>query len=234
MSPHFLALAEQFLITVALAATAIILHELAHGYAALAMGDTTALRAGRLSLNPLRHVDRVGTIILPGILLASQLLTVGRVLFMFGWAKPVPVDPRVFRRPRQMMAIVAIAGPLMNFSLAFLAALALRIPGLSLAWASAIDAFIVLNLVLGLFNLTPVPPLDGGRIAVGILPLRMARAWAGLERYGILFVLILVAGPALLREAGVQFDPLGSTLLPAVEWVHDHLLMLAGVPNGDG
>ncbi len=234
MSPHFLALAEQFLITVALAATAIILHELAHGYAALAMGDTTALRAGRLSLNPLRHVDRVGTLILPGILLASQLLTVGRVLFMFGWAKPVPVDPRVFRRPRQMMAIVAIAGPLMNFSLAFLAALALRIPGLSLAWASAIDAFIVLNLVLGLFNLTPVPPLDGGRIAVGILPLRMARAWAGLERYGILFVLILVAGPALLREAGVQFDPLGSTLLPAVEWVHDHLLMLAGVPNGDG
>lgn len=213
---------------------AITLHEAAHGYAAWALGDDTAKREGRLSLNPIRHVDRFGTLLLPGVLIIGQLLTIGRVVFMFGWAKPVPVDPRVFRRPRQMMAIVAIAGPLMNFSLAFLAALALRIPGLSLAWASAIDAFIVLNLVLGLFNLTPVPPLDGGRIAVGILPLRMARAWAGLERYGILFVLILVAGPALLREAGVQFDPLGSTLLPAVEWVHDHLLMLAGVPNGDG
>ena len=229
-----LALLPQILVSVALAATAIILHELAHGFAALAMGDTTARRAGRLSLNPLRHVDRFGTLILPGFLLASQLLTVGRVLFMFGWAKPVPVDPTRFRYPRQMMALVAIAGPLMNFSLAVLAALALRLPHLSQGWAQALDAFIVLNLVLGLFNLTPLPPLDGGRIAVGLLPLPLARAWAGLERYGILIVLVLIAGPALLREAGVAFDPLGATLLPAVEWVHNHLLRAAGVPLLDG
>ena len=229
-----LALLPQILVSVALAATAIILHELAHGFAALAMGDTTARRAGRLSLNPLRHVDRFGTLILPGFLLASQLLTVGRVLFMFGWAKPVPVDPTRFRYPRQMMALVAIAGPLMNFTLAVLAALALRLPHLSQGWAQALDAFIVLNLVLGLFNLTPLPPLDGGRIAVGLLPLPLARAWAGLERYGILIVLVLIAGPALLREAGVAFDPLGATLLPAVEWVHDHLLRAAGVPLLDG
>jgi len=233
MSPHLVGLAEQFLISVALAATAIILHELAHGYAALALGDTTAKRAGRLSPNPLRHVDRFGTLILPGFLLASQLLTVGRVLFMFGWAKPVPVDPSRFRYPRQMMALVAIAGPVMNFFLAFLGALALRLLPPP-AWAQAIGAFIILNLVLGLFNLVPVPPLDGGRIAVGILPLRLARAWAGLERYGIVFVLVLVAGPALLRQAGVEFDPLGSTLEPAVGWAYDLVLRLAGVPTGDG
>ena len=234
MSPHLWSLVQQFVLSVALAATAIILHELAHGYAALALGDTTARQAGRLSPNPLRHVDRFGTLILPGFLLASQLLTVGRVLFMFGWAKPVPVDPSRFRYPRQMMALVAIAGPLMNFFLAFLAALALRVPRLSPAWQSAVGAFIVLNLVLGLFNLVPIPPLDGGRIAVGILPWRLARAWAGLERYGILFVLVLIAGPALLRQAGVQFDPLGSTLLPAVDWTLHHLLLLVGVPIDDG
>lgn len=234
MNSHLFVLVQQIALSVLLAAIAIILHELAHGYAALALGDTTARLAGRLSPNPLRHVDRFGTLILPGVLLASQLLTVGRVLFMFGWAKPVPVDPSRFRHPRQMMALVAIAGPLMNFCLAFLAAAALRIGGLSPAWRSAIDAFIVLNLVLGLFNLVPVPPLDGGRIAVGILPLPLARAWAGLERYGIVFVLILVAGPALLRQAGVAFDPLGDLLEPAVGWVYDHLMAIVGVPTGDG
>jgi Zn-dependent protease len=233
MSPHFLALAQQFLLSVTLAAIAIILHELAHGYAAWALGDTTARDAGRLSLNPLVHIDRFGTLLLPGFLLLSQLLTVGRVLFMFGWAKPVPVDPSGFRYPRQMMALVAIAGPLMNFTLAFAAALALRIEGLSQLWVAAIGSFIVLNLVLGLFNLVPVPPLDGGRIAVGILPLRLARAWAGLERYGILFVLILIAGPALLGQAGIHFDPLGHVLEPAVGWAFDHVLMLAGVPVSD-
>jgi Zn-dependent protease len=234
VSGHFLALAGQFLVTICLAMTAIILHELAHGYAAWAMGDSTARLAGRLSPNPLRHVDRFGTLILPGFLLLSQLLTVGRVLFMFGWAKPVPVDPRRFRYPRQMMALVAIAGPVMNFCLAFLAALALRITGLPDAVASALGAFIVFNLVLGIFNLVPIPPLDGGRIAVGVLPFRAARAWAGLERYGIVFVLILVAGPSLLREAGIQFDPLGAFLLPTVSWAFDHMLLLAGVSPGDG
>ncbi len=234
MTPHILKIAGAFLLTISLAATAIILHELAHGYAAWAMGDTTAKRAGRLSPNPLRHVDRFGTLLLPGFLLLSQLLTVGRVLFMFGWAKPVPVDPSKFRYPRQMMALVAIAGPLMNFCLAFLAALALRMRHLSSGIESALGTFIVLNLVLGIFNLVPIPPLDGGRIAVGILPLRAARAWAQLERYGILFVLILIAGPSLLREAGINFDPLGAVLEPAVSWALIHLLMLVGVPFGDG
>jgi Zn-dependent protease len=226
-------MAGAFLAAVCLAATAIILHELAHGYAAWAMGDSTARLAGRLSPNPLRHVDRFGTLILPGFLLLSQLLTVGRVLFMFGWAKPVPVDPLQFRYPRQMMAVVAIAGPAMNFCLAFASALVLRVHGLPGWVIEALGAFIGFNLVLGIFNLVPIPPLDGGRIAVGVLPFRAARAWAGLERYGIVFVLVLVAGPSLLRQAGIDFDPLGSLLGPAVGWAYAHLLMLAGVPAGD-
>ena len=222
---------EQVLITAALVMVAIILHELAHGYAAWAMGDTTARRAGRLSLNPLVHVDRLGTLLLPGILLVSQLVTIGHVLFMFGWAKPVPVDPSRFRYPRQQMAVVAIAGPLMNFSLALLAAFALRLPGLSVAWLTAIGTFIVLNLVLGMFNLVPIPPLDGGRIAVGLLPLALARQWARVERLGIALVLIFfTAGPALLRANGIAFNPLGDTLVPAVTWVYERLLILAHVP----
>jgi Zn-dependent protease len=233
MSPHLLAAAQQFLVTAALIMTAIILHELAHGYAAWAMGDQTARRLGRLSLNPIVHVDRFGTILLPAFLLISQLLTVGRVLFMFGWAKPVPIDPTRFRYPRQQMAIVAIAGPLTNFTLAILAALALNIFNVPISDAPAAGIFIQLNLVLGLFNLIPIPPLDGGRIAVGILPLSLARSWAQLERFGILFVLILIAGPALLRQAGIAFDPLGHTLLPAVDWVFNQLLLLAHVPISD-
>src|ERR1700733_1111856 len=107
---------------------AITLHEAAHGYAALAMGDDTAKKAGRLSLNPLAHVDRVGTILLPGFLLIFQLLTFHSVLFMFGWAKPVPVAAWKFRDPRRGMAVVAIAGPAMNFLLAYIGALLLPLP----------------------------------------------------------------------------------------------------------
>ncbi len=174
---------------------AITLHEAAHGYAALALGDTTARDAGRLSLNPIRHIDRVGTILLPGFLLITQLLLPPhRILFMFGWAKPVPVSAFRFRDPRRGMALVATAGPLMNFFLAWVAALVFPlapIPGSPGAiFAQFLIYFMLSNLVLGLFNLLPIPPLDGGRIAVGILPLALARVWARLERAGI------VIGPA--------------------------------------
>jgi len=219
----------QLALAIAMAATAIILHELAHGYAALALGDETALHEGRLSLNPLRHVDRFGTLLLPGILLASQLLTVGRVVFMFGWAKPVPVDPSHFRMPRQGMALVALAGPMMNLALAFLAAHVFRLHNISPAVANAVIEFITFNLVLGLFNLVPLPPLDGGRIAVGILPLPLARLWARIEPFGIIFVMALIAVPALLRQQGIHVDPLGSVLYPTVDWVFNAILWLAGV-----
>ena len=174
---------------------AITLHEAAHGYVALALGDTTARDQGRLTLNPLKHIDRVGTIILPGILLISQLLTIHRVAFMFGWAKPVPVSAWKFANPRRGMAIVAIAGPAMNFFLAWLTAVALRelADADAGAWLNTIlFDFMLINMVLGLFNLLPIPPLDGGRVVAGLLPENLARSWAGLERYGLIIVLVVI------------------------------------------
>ncbi len=218
---------------------AITLHEAAHGYMALALGDDTARLAGRLSLNPIRHVDRVGTILLPGFLLLFQLLTIHRVVFMFGWAKPVPVSAWKFRDPRRGMAVVAVAGPAMNFFLAWVAALLLPAPtGLAdngLDYLEVVIAqhpvvglflfyFMLTNLVLGLFNLLPIPPLDGGRIAVGLLPLELARSWAKLERVGIVLVIMLILVPHLIPG----FDPLGAALNSVVPWAFDVLLRLAG------
>ena len=174
---------------------AITLHEAAHGYAALALGDTTARDQGRLTLNPLKHIDRMGTIILPGILLITQLLTIHRVAFMFGWAKPVPVSAWKFTNPRRGMALVAIAGPAMNFFLAWLSAIGLRVFGdadISSSSYTVLSDFLLVNMVLGLFNLLPILPLDGGRIVAGILPESLARSWAGLERYGLLLVLLVI------------------------------------------
>jgi len=217
---------------------AITLHEAAHGYAALAMGDDTARRAGRLSLNPLAHVDRVGTILLPGFLLIMQLLTIHRVAFMFGWAKPVPVAAWRFRNPRRGMMVVAAAGPAMNFLLAWIGALGLHI----VPWLGAIPQgqsavllflfyFMLANIVLGVFNLLPVPPLDGGRIVVGILPLPLAQAWARLERVGIVLVILVVfLAPAILRSAGVDFDPIRALFDAVAGPAFTLILALAGHP----
>jgi Zn-dependent protease len=223
----------QIALAVIPAILAITLHEAAHGYAALALGDDTARQAGRLSLNPLRHVDRVGTILLPGFLLIFQLLTIHRVLFMFGWAKPVPVSAWKFRDPRRGMALVAIAGPAMNFFLAWVGALLLPTSEQGLLDAVAgqfLSYFILTNLVLGLFNLIPIPPLDGGRIAVGILPLELARRWARLERVGILAVIALLLLPHLVPG----FDPLGDALNTVVPWAINLVLRLAGHDVQDG
>jgi Zn-dependent protease len=202
---------QQALLAIVPIVFAITLHETAHGWAALALGDTTARDQGRLTLNPLKHIDRMGTIILPGILLIGQLLAFHRVMFMFGWAKPVPVSAWKFANPRRGMAVVALAGPAMNFLLVWLSALALR--GLADsdtgAWLTPIlDDFIIVNMVLGLFNLLPIPPLDGGRVMVGILPEHLARSWAGLERYGLIIVLIGIL--VLPKVFGI--DPIGDVL----------------------
>ena len=213
---------------------AITLHEAAHGYAALALGDTTARDAGRLSLNPLKHIDRVGTIILPGFLLISQLLLPPhKIFFMFGWAKPVPVGAWKFRDPRRGMAIVATAGPLMNFFLAWLAALVIPMADVPSAMQAIVQQFLIYfmlaNIVLGLFNLLPIPPLDGGRIAVGLLPLGLARIWARLEKAGILIVLLVVF--ILPRLIGI--DPLGQALESVLPWAFRTMFWLAG-RNVDG
>ena len=217
---------------------AITLHEAAHGYAALAMGDDTAKKAGRLSLNPLRHIDRVGTVLLPGFLLIFQLLTIHRVMFMFGWAKPVPVAAWRFRHPRQGMMVVAAAGPAMNFFLAWLAAILLHVSGYRLEDRIGLTAqfildFIVINLVLGLFNLLPIPPLDGGRIMVGLLPLRLAQSWARLERFGIVLVLLIIfLLPRMLADFGMAFDPFNALLNTVVPWALRIVLLLAGYNVG--
>lgn len=167
---------------------AITLHEAAHGYAALYFGDDTAKRAGRLSLNPLRHVDPVGTVLLPAALLLM------RAGFLFGWAKPVPVRFSRLRRPRRDMVFVAAAGPAANMVLAAASAV-LVVPALSIGGTTAewviynLINSIKINVLLAIFNMLPLPPLDGGRVAVGILPRSLAEPLARLERFG-LFILI--------------------------------------------
>lgn len=213
---------------------AITLHEAAHGYAALARGDQTAKLMGRLSLNPLRHVDPVGTVLLPLVLLVTQLIAIGRVEAMFGWAKPVPVNIWNLKNPRWDMVLVAAAGPATNFVLAFLAALAAHgvlagqgyLDQETIAFGIRCVALMMLaNLVLGLFNLLPIPPLDGGRIMVGLLPAGPAMALASVERYGLLIVL---AGLFVLPRIVPEYDPMRWFLTELVAPAFDLVLMLAG------
>jgi Zn-dependent protease len=176
---------------------AITVHEVAHGWVAKKYGDNTAFMLGRLTLNPIKHIDLVGTIILPGLLLLTG------TGFIFGWAKPVPVDPRYFKNPRRDMAIVALAGPVSNLLMAIGWALCARlgvvlnmeVVTLPLIYTGI--AGISINLVLALINLLPIPPLDGSRILTGILPSRLAWKYNQLERYGFIILLLLLASGAL-------------------------------------
>jgi Zn-dependent protease len=187
--------------TVALAVVpvvlAIALHEAAHGYVARMFGDQTAWMLGRVTLNPLKHIDPIGTVAVPGV-----LLLIGAP-FLFGWAKPVPVNFGNLRNPKRDMIWVAGAGPLANFVMAVLWAFLARAAAPSGPWAS--DGFyqmaqigISINLALMVLNLLPIPPLDGGRIAVGLLPNRAAHALAQMERYGLFVILLLIAIPGAL------------------------------------
>ena len=211
---------------------AITLHEAAHGYAARALGDDTAERMGRVSLNPLRHVDMVGTVLLPGFLLVSQLLTVGRVEVMFGWAKPVPVDVRRLRDPRFGMVLVAAAGPAVNVLLALATAFALHaveaapFGAATIGWLFRFGGLLILaNLVLGLFNLIPLPPMDGGRILGGLLPPRIGLPFLRLERFGLLLVVGLLF---ILPQLSSAWDPMGWLLRWGVSPAFRLVLRAAG------
>lgn len=178
---------------------AVILHELAHAGVAVALGDETPRRAGRLSLNPLAHIDVMGTIVLPVMLLLASSP------FLFGWAKPVPVAPRHFASPRFGMAAVALAGPAMNLLLALTALIVLRFvhPQLGGHWLTTILARAAfLNVLLAVFNLLPIPPLDGGRVLLALAPSSWARGLRSYERWGgVIFlgvILISVFGRAWL------------------------------------
>lgn len=171
---------------------AITVHEVAHGWAARLLGDDTAARQGRLSVNPIHHIDPVGTLLIPGLMLAMK------TGFMFGWAKPVPVNFGRLRNPRRDMALVAIAGPAANLLMAIFWALVIRVSGaighefVSVPLQLMGQIGISINAVLMLVNLIPVPPLDGGRIAVGLLPYDLADKLGRLEPYGFWILLALM------------------------------------------
>lgn len=172
-------------------------HETAHGWMARRYGDNTAYEQGRLTLNPLKHIDILGTIIIPGLLL---LTFTG---FIFGWAKPVPIDPRRFKKPKQAVAMVALAGPLSNLVMALFWVLiartgvALQTEFISLPLIYSGVAGITINLILALINLLPIPPLDGSRVLSGLLPDYWAWQFNRLEKYGFIILLALLATNAL-------------------------------------
>lgn len=193
-------------------AAAVILHECAHGLVANRLGDPTAARMGRLTLNPLPHVDPVGTILVPLLLVAMQSG------FVFGWAKPVPVNFLNLRNPKRDMVKVALAGPLTNLVLAVVSAglvhvLAMMSFRAGTSGAAIAEWFLVpaglmaikgvqINIILAVFNLLPIPPLDGGRVLVGLLPMRQAMAFARIEPYGMLIVMVLLLTETLGRVMG--------------------------------
>ena len=206
---------------------AITLHEAAHGWVAWKCGDDTAYRLGRVTFNPLRHIDPMGTIILPAIL----VFTTG---FMFGYAKPVPVNFRRLRSPRRDMVLVAAAGPATNLILAVASAICLRLVPETGTTTSAVlmEMFkysIYFNVILALFNMIPLPPLDGGRVAVGLLPYPLSLYLARLERYGMVILLIVLIGlPLIGQQIGADLGILHWILRPLADHIEGFILWITG------
>jgi Zn-dependent protease len=222
---NMLYLASIWVIPVVIAVT---FHEAAHGFVARFLGDETAWKLGRVSLNPIKHIDPVGTILLPGF-----LLLLGSP-FLFGYAKPVPVNFRALRNPRSGMVWVAAAGPAMNIALAILAALAFHLVGYlpvtAAQWAAEnLKNALNINIVLAVFNMFPIPPLDGGRIAVGVLPDALAAQFARLEPYGMLILIgLLFILPMLGAQLGADLNIVSHVIASSTDSVIRTILRLTG------
>ena len=209
---------QQFIIILLPILLAITVHEAAHGWAALQLGDSTAWQLGRVTLNPLKHIDPIGTVIVPII-----MFTLGGL--MFGWAKPVPVNWRYLQQPRRDMALVAIAGPSANFLMAIIWAIIAKLGWLTSTWFEPSlfflymgQAGIVINTVFMVLNLMPILPLDGGRVLYSILPPSLARSFGQLEPFGLIILIVLLASGLL-----------GKILIPLVELIYGQLIWLIGM-----
>jgi len=207
----------------------ITMHEAAHGYTANLLGDDTAKKLGRVTLNPFKHIDRLGTVILPFLLIAIKSP------FVFGWAKPVPVKFYNLKNPLRDMVIVAIAGPLTNLGLAFVAASILstmhNFALLDNLWLiRSLANFFFINIILAVFNMIPIPPLDGGRVAVGLLPQYLSYQLARLERYGFFIIITaLFIFPLIGKQIGISFEPIQWFIQTASSFLISVITIITGL-----